>query len=62
MTCVTGYCVGGPTALRFDVVLEVFTYVDQAVEPLVVSRRNAEGQFVSPSLADMDPPIEATHV
>jgi NDP-sugar pyrophosphorylase family protein len=44
------------------VVLEVFTYVDQAVEPLVVSRRNAEGQFVSPSLADMDPPIEATHV
>jgi hypothetical protein len=48
--------------LSGPVVLEVFKYVDQAVEPLVASRRNAQGEFVSPSLADMDPPIDATHV
>ncbi|SON63243.1 Acetolactate synthase isozyme 2 large subunit [Mycobacterium simulans] len=48
--------------LSGPIVLEVFTYVDQAVEPLVASRRNAAGQFVSASLADMAPPIEAAHV
>ncbi|WP_239591703.1 thiamine pyrophosphate-binding protein [Mycolicibacterium tusciae] len=47
--------------LSGPVVLEIFTYVDQAVEPLVASRRNAHGQFVSSSMADMDPPIDATH-
>lgn len=48
--------------LSGPVVLEIFTYVDQAVEPLVASRRNAQGQFVSASLADMDPPIDVTRV
>ena len=42
--------------------LEVFTYTDQAVEPLVTSRRGPDGQFTSPSLDDMDPPIEMTNV
>jgi acetolactate synthase-1/2/3 large subunit len=42
--------------------LEVFTYTDQAVEPLVTSRRGPDGQFTSPALDDMDPPIEMTNV
>lgn len=37
--------------------IDVATYVDQAVEPLVASRRRADGTFESPSLADMDPPV-----
>jgi acetolactate synthase-1/2/3 large subunit len=47
--------------LTGPVLLEVFTYVDQAVEPVVTSRRDAEGRFTSPSLADMDPAVEENH-
>ncbi len=36
-------------------VLEIFTYVDQAVEPLVESRRLPDGTFASATLADMSP-------
>lgn len=46
---------------HFPVLLEVFTYRDQKVEPLVISRRGADGLFISSSLADMDPPIEITN-
>lgn len=38
--------------------LEVFTYTDQAVEPLVTSRRGLDGKFSSSSLVDMYPPME----
>ncbi|OBH34390.1 hypothetical protein A5692_13185 [Mycobacterium sp. E342] len=48
--------------LSGPVALKAFTYFDQAAEPLVASRPNAQGEFVSPSLADMDPPIDAIHV
>ena len=41
--------------------LEVFTYSDQAVEPVVTSRRGLDGKFSSSSLDDMDPPIEQTN-
>ena len=44
--------------LTEPVILEVRTYIDQAVEPLVVSRRGEDGKFLSSSLADMDPVIE----
>lgn len=37
--------------------IEVFTYADQTVEPLVGSRRLADGTFVSGSLADMYPTV-----
>jgi acetolactate synthase-1/2/3 large subunit len=46
---------GGPA------LLEVFTYSDQAVEPVVSSRRGLDGKFSSSSLDDMDPPIEKTN-
>ncbi|WP_313901583.1 hypothetical protein [Mycobacterium sp. SMC-2] len=48
--------------LSGPVLLEVFAYADQAGEPLVASRPNAQGEFVSPSLANIDPPIDAIHV
>lgn len=44
------------------VFLEVFTYSDQAVEPLVTSRRGPDGKFVSSSFDDMDPPIDQANV
>lgn len=42
--------------------LEVFPYDNQVGEPLVSPRPNAQGEFVSPSLAGMDPPINTIHV
>jgi acetolactate synthase-1/2/3 large subunit len=44
------------------VLLEVFTYSDQAVEPLVTSRRGPDGKFVSSFFDDMDPPIDKANV
>lgn len=44
------------------VLLEVFTYSDQAVEPLVTSRRGSDGKFVSSSFDDMEPPIDNLNV
>lgn len=38
-------------------VVEYYSYADQAVEPIVASFQDAEGRFHSPSLADMSPPI-----
>lgn len=38
------------------VVVELMTYVDQAIEPIVESKRLADGSFVSATLADMSPP------
>jgi acetolactate synthase-1/2/3 large subunit len=48
--------------LNAPALLEVFTYTDQAVEPLLTSIRGPDGQFKSPSLADMHPPIEIRNV
>lgn len=47
--------------LKGPVILEVFTYSDQAVEPVVSSRRGLNGKFTSAPLDDMDPPIEKTN-
>jgi acetolactate synthase-1/2/3 large subunit len=44
--------------LEGPALLEVFTYSDQAVEPVVTSRRGPDGKFISSALDDMDPPIE----
>jgi len=44
--------------LHGPVLMEVFTYTDQAVEPLVTSRRGLDGKFYSSPLDDMDPPLE----
>jgi acetolactate synthase-1/2/3 large subunit len=44
--------------LTKPVILEIMTFIDQAVEPLVTSRRGEDGKFLSSSLADMDPVVE----
>ena len=44
--------------LAEPVILEIKTFIDQAVEPLVTSRRGEDGKFLSSSLADMDPVVE----
>ena len=45
------------SGLNAPILLEISTYVDQAVEPLVTSRRGEDGKFLSSTLADMDPPV-----
>ena len=44
--------------LKEPVILEIMTFIDQVVEPLVASKRGVDGKFLSSSLADMDPPVE----
>lgn len=44
------------------VLLEVFTYSDQAVEPMVTSLLGAGGKSVSTSFDDMSPPIDREDV
>lgn len=44
------------------VVIELLTYVDQVVQPIVESRRSLEGSFVSATLADMTPPWDGDDV
>lgn len=43
------------------VVIELMTYVDQAVEPIVESKRGPDGSFVSATLADMYPRWNSDH-
>ena len=47
--------------LNGPALLEVFTYSDQAVEPVVTSRRGLDGKFTSSSLDDMEPFIGKTN-
>lgn len=43
------------------VVVELMTFVDQSIEPIVQSKRGADGSFVSATLADMSPPWSDDH-
>ena len=49
-------------SLTGPIMLEVYTYTDQVVEPLVTSRRGSDGKFQSARLDDMDPPVEIVNV
>lgn len=49
------------TLHRGPVIIEVATYEDQAVEPMVASRQRPDGAFTSASLADMQPPLGDAH-
>ena len=44
------------------VMIELVTYVDQKVEPIVESRRNPDGSFSSATLADMSPFLDYSDV
>lgn len=43
------------------VVVELMTFVDQSIEPIVQSKRGSDGSFVSATLADMSPPWRDDH-